>query len=162
MAIIRCIWFFNGFSNSFKSMVLKVNGYTFKGDQSDQKLFTSFFRTVLVIKERISSHLCLYEIDFLPMWETSLSHMTMLVLGTIHLKVREKNPPWASPWRIEKSHHRGRNFNHELGKPRLWLKCLPRGWDFPILHAHSWWILIWSVKITFCSPFRQAVANIFL
>ena len=33
-------------------------------------------------------------------------------------------------------------FNHGLGKPRPWLKFGPRGWDFPIIHGHSWWILI--------------------
>ena len=31
-------------------------------------------------------------------------------------------------------------------EPRPWLKLLhvPLGWDFPILHGHSWWILIIS------------------
>ena len=39
------------------------------------------------------------------------------------------------PCRTRKSHPRGRNFNQGP-----WLKFLPLGWDFPILHGHSWWI----------------------
>ena len=51
-----------------------------------------------------------------------------------------ENPSWVSLCRIGKSHPRGRNFN--LGKPHPWLKFLPLGWEFLILHGLSWWILI--------------------
>ena len=46
--------------------------------------------------EDVFSHPWLSQIGFLPMWETSISHdhcswpFNMLVLGTIHLKVGEK------------------------------------------------------------------------
>ena len=72
------------------------------------------------------SHLCLYEVGFLPMWETSILHdheVGPLVQRTIHLKVGEKkNPSWASPCRIGKSHPRGMNFNQGLG-------CRVPGWN---------------------------------
>ena len=39
------------------------------------------------------------------------------------------------PCRIGKSHPRGRNFNKGLGLLSPWLKFLPEGFYFPILHA---------------------------
>ena len=90
--------------------------------------------------ENLFSHLCLYEIGFLPMLETSVSHDHALG-PLVHLKREKKNPSRVSPYRIGKSHPWVRNFNHGLGKPCPWLKFLPIGWDFPILHGHSWWVL---------------------
>ena len=60
------------------------------------------------------SHLCLYEIGFLSMWETSISHdhcsppFNLLVLGTILLKVGEKES-------IMSVHAGSGNFTHGVG-----------------------------------------------
>ena len=77
----------------------------------------------------IFSHLCLYKIGFLPMWETSISYnhkVDWLVLGKIHLNWEKKNPSWASPCRIGKSHSRGRNFNQALQASSLVEIPIPR------------------------------------
>ena len=44
------------------------------------------------------------------------------------------------------------NFNQGLCKPRAWLKFLQGGWNFPILHGYSRWILIILVNITILTP----------
>ena len=75
------------------------------------------------------------------MWVTSNSHDHAGPRNNPLKGGKKKNPSWASPCRIGKSHPRGRSFNQGRGKPRPWLKFLPLGWDFPILHGHSWWIL---------------------
>ena len=53
--------------------------------------------------------------------------MTMLVLGTIHLKVGEKESIMSQSMQDWEISPLGKNFNQGLDKPRPWLKFLPLG-----------------------------------
>ena len=55
--------------------------------------------------------------------------MTTLVLGTIHLKVGEKESIMSQSMQDREILSWGRNFNQGLGKPISWLKLLSLGWD---------------------------------
>ena len=57
--------------------------------------------------------------------EKLLSHMITLVLGTIHLRVGEKESIMSQSMQDREISPSGRNFNQGLGKPRPWLKFLP-------------------------------------
>ena len=63
--------------------------------------------------------------------EKLLSHMTMLVLGTIHLNVGEKTPSWVSSCMIGKVLPRGRNFNQGLGQASSCVEILTLRVRFP-------------------------------
>ena len=96
---------------------------------------TSWLRHFLHIFTYTFSHLCQYEIGFLPMWETSIAHD--------HVTFRNNplnsflNPSWASPCKIGKSHPRGRNFNQGLGKPHPCWNSYPSD---DALHVRMFWI----------------------
>ena len=127
------------------------------------KVFISLLKRSSLLKERIFSNLCLFEIHYLPIWETSISYdyadtrNNPLKVGR---KIIKNNPSWASPCRIGNSPPWGMNFNQGFGKSRCWLKFLPRGWDFPILHGHSWWILIFSFfYLAFVSVSKQSFSH---
>ena len=103
-------------------------------------------------RRHIFSHLCLYEIGFLRMWETSISYdheADPLVLGTIHSKVWEKESAMSQPIQDREISPRGRNFNQGC-KPRPWLKFLPRvrfpypAWTLMMDSYVLMWRLIYS------------------
>ena len=67
-------------------------------------------------------------------------------MACAHVRKKQSIMSKSIHYRIGKSHPGGRKFNQGLGKPRPWLKFLPLGGDFPILHGHSWWILIFLLN----------------
>ena len=91
--------------------------------------------------------------------EKHLSHMTMLVLGTIHLKMGEKESIMSMS-RLGSYHPRGRNFNQGLGKPRnsyplgeISLSCMDAHDGFLYSHVVAYiFIYLWHIFISVITP----------
>ena len=114
------------------------------------------FESSIFDEEFIFSHLCLYEIGLLPMWETSISHdhvLGLVVQGIIHSKVWEKESIMSQSMLDKEISPLGEEFRLGTRQASSLVEIPPSWVRFPYPNGCSWWILIISVRwcITFIS-----------